>query len=61
MTATEDNLREMPGMNNDAHRDDQEKNTPKVRIEIADHGPYLVYGDVPLLEGIITPKGHGYV
>jgi len=61
MTATEDNLREMPGMNNDAHRDDQEKNTSKVRIEIADHGPYLVYGDVPLLEGIITPKGHGYV
>jgi CDGSH-type Zn-finger protein len=33
----------------------------KPRIKITKDGPYLVTGSVPLLEKIITPKGHGNI
>jgi len=33
----------------------------KMNIKITENGPYLVSGNIPLFEEIITPKGHGYV
>jgi CDGSH-type Zn-finger protein len=33
----------------------------KPKIKIIKDGPYIVYGNVPLSEKIITPKGKGYV
>lgn len=35
-------------------------NQKKVKIKILKDGPYLVSGNVPLFEKIITPKGQGY-
>lgn len=33
----------------------------KARIKILKNGPYVVKGNIPLKEGIITPKGKSYV
>jgi CDGSH-type Zn-finger protein len=33
----------------------------KVKIKILKNGPYVVSGNVPLVEKIITPKGKGYI
>jgi CDGSH-type Zn-finger protein len=35
-------------------------NKKECRIKIIKHGPYIISGNVPLYEKIITPKGRGY-
>ena len=35
-------------------------NIPKMRIKILKNGPYLVFGQIPLSEKLIAPKGEGY-
>jgi CDGSH-type Zn-finger protein len=37
-----------------------ENTNPKAKIKIMKDGPYIVSGNVPLSEKIITPKGKGY-
>ena len=36
------------------------KDAQECKIKIIKNGPYLVSGNIPLFEKIITPKGKGY-
>lgn len=38
-----------------------ENSKKNLKIRIVKDGPYIVSGNVPLSEKIITPKGHGYI